>query len=351
MEYALGVDLGTTHIAAAVHHGGRLEMVPVDSPQQERSRALRQVVDAVTTQRGRPPGRIVVTHPAHWGPDRRARFGEMVEAAGLSGVVTLTDPEAAAARHAASHPVDPGDLIAVYDLGGATFDAAVLRRTGTGYEMPGSPAGIERLGGRDFDEAVLGHVTRALGETPADLDAVRHDCAAAKEALSTAAEAHVPVGERRVRITRTEFEALVTPALGDTVEALGRAIRAAGVTAADLRVVLLGGGSSRIPLVAQLIGAAYGRPVLLDPHPADSIAMGAALVASMGLQRPRLPRATVRARARTADSTVEIAPGPPVAEPDPLARQRRRAIVAAVVIVLAGAIIGVALALRATSGL
>jgi molecular chaperone DnaK (HSP70) len=76
-----------------------------------------------------------------------------------------TEPEAAAISYAAGERMADGDVVAVYDLGGGTFDAAVLRRTAGGFELLGRPEGIEQLGGADFDEAVFDHVTRTCRPT------------------------------------------------------------------------------------------------------------------------------------------------------------------------------------------
>src|SRR5690606_28090011 len=140
----------------------------------------------------------------------------------------------------------------------------------TGFEILGQPEGIERLGGIDFDAAVFNHVTKALGgkldeldeDDPATIAAVarlREECVEAKEALSSDTDASIPVLlpniATEVRLTRAELEAMVRPALHSTIEALRRALRSADVTPEQLHSVLLVGGSSRMPLVAQLVGA------------------------------------------------------------------------------------------------
>ena len=91
---------------------------------------------------------------------------------GLRGVATSTrtEPEAAAIAYASRDRVAEGDRVAVYDLGGGTFDAAVLVREGAGFRLAGPPEGVEHLGGIDFDEAVFRHVLTALGDDAAELD-------------------------------------------------------------------------------------------------------------------------------------------------------------------------------------
>ena len=97
-----------------------------------------------------------------------------------------------------------GDRVAVYDLGGGTFDAAVLARDGSGFRLAGPPEGVEQLGGIDFDEAVFRHVLAALGPDVAALDdldpatatglaRLRRDCVEAKEVLSFSVDTVVPV--------------------------------------------------------------------------------------------------------------------------------------------------------------
>ena len=87
----------------------------------------------------------------------------------------------------------------------------------------------------------------------------------------------LPGLQTAVRLTRAEFEAMIRPQLEDSVDALHRAVASAGLAPSDLSAVLLVGGSSRIPLVAQLVSAAFDRPVAVDADPKNAIALGAAL--------------------------------------------------------------------------
>ena len=136
-----------------------------------------------------------------------------------------------------------------------------------------------------------GHVGAALAkldpEDPAALKAMarlRTECTTAKEALSADTEVSIPVllpsVQTEIRLTRGEFEGMIRPTLADTISALERSIRSTGVEPAKVKVVLLVGGSSRIPLVGQLVAAAIGRPVAVDVHPKHAVALGAVLSAS-----------------------------------------------------------------------
>ncbi len=121
-----------------------------------------------------------------------------------TGTSTCTEPEAAAIAYAARDRVAEGDRVAVYDLGGGTFDAAVLVREGAGFRLLGPPEGVEHLGGIDFDEAVFRHVLTTLGDEVAALDdtdpatatglaRLRRDCVEAKEVLSFSVDTVVAV--------------------------------------------------------------------------------------------------------------------------------------------------------------
>lgn len=259
------------------------------------AKLFRWTVDQVEELEGGPPEAIAITRPANWGPFKTDLLEQAVRLADLSDTVTLTEPEAAAIYYASRERVALGSVIAVYDLGGGTFDAAVLRKTRAGWSILGTPEGIERLGGIDFDEAVFGHVRRIVPEAFAALDLadnatltsvglIRRQCVEAKEALSSDIDASIPVllGDvhTAVRLTRSEFEEMIRPTLHETIGAMRRALRSADVQPADVTAVLLVGGSSRIPLIAELVGAEFGRPVAVDAHPKHAVALGAVLAAA-----------------------------------------------------------------------
>ena len=395
MSYALGVDLGTTYTAAAIQRGDRLEIVDLGTRSaaipsvvylrddgevltgEAASRRgttdpgrisrefkrrmgdttaillggvpysvdalmasmLRSVVAIAGERQGGPPEAIAVAHPANWGQYKIDLLEQAVRRADLDDVRFVTEPQAAAIHYATLERLDPGATIAVYDLGGGTFDAAVLRNEADGFHLVGEPEGIERLGGIDFDEAVFRHVAGALGgaleeldpDDPVALSAVtrlRDECVAAKEALSGDTEVSIPVIlpnlQTEVRLTRAEFEAMIRPALGDTLVVLNRTLRSAGIGADDLHSVLLVGGSSRIPLISQLVGAELGRPVALDVHPKHSVALGAAALAAgvteLNAGDAAAAAAPVVAAAPVADTPPEsaAAPEPPApAAPEP----------------------------------
>ena len=349
MAYHLGIDLGTTYTAAAAERGGVVEALTLGNrsasvpsvvflrddgeilvgeaatrrattdpgrvarefkrrvgdptpiilggtpyaAEMLMARVLRWSVDRVCEQQGESPRAIALTHPANWGHYKLDLLTQTVRQVDLDAALLIAEPVAAATFYASQRRLEPGSVVAVYDLGGGTFDAAAVRRTADdSFEIIGSPEGIERLGGIDFDEAVFAHVRAAVGDGLDRLDPeeptaqaavarLRQECIDAKEALSSDTDVSIPVLlpglQTEVRLTRAEFEAMIRPAISETLVALRRAIRTAGVTSEDISAVLLVGGSSRIPLVAQMVGVELGRPIAIDAHPKDAIAFGAAI--------------------------------------------------------------------------
>jgi len=368
--YSLGIDLGTSAVAAAVCDGATLEIVAlgdrsalipaavyrrgsdgalivgehaasrtVSSPARVARDLKRRLGDptpallgdqyypvaallaellghvarTVAERYAEPPDRVALSCPASWDPARRALFADVARHAGLTDPLLVTEAEAAATQHAAAAGLTEGATVAVYDLGGGCFDAAVLGVRPGGLEVLGAPQGVGQLGGIDFDEALLHHVDGKTDGALSSLDIrypralaalarARQDCRVAKETLSVDTRAVVPVhlqdGYVEIRIRRSEFERLIQEQLGATVAALTEAVRSAALDPTSVGTVLLAGGSSRIPLVTKLVTTALGPPTAVHTLPAHGVALGAATLAW---------RSTGRATAQaTAQTTGEI---------------------------------------------
>ncbi len=347
MRYGLGIDLGTSFTAAAVQSVEGTRMVPLSpqvtvpsvayarpdgtlltgtaardaardgdlgrlatgfkrrigdptplvlggtpySPDALMAAQLRDVVEAVTRAQGGPPETVVLTCPAVWGPYRREHFTEVPRLAGLPNSHVRTEPEAVAIHYSMERRLGDGEVVAVYDLGGGTFDTTILRMGGRGLEILGTPEGIEHLGGMDFDETVLANVDDRLDgaisaldrSDPADAAAlaeIRALCVRAKEELSTEPDVTLsvplPSGPRDVVLTRVELNDMLRPSVLLTTDALRRTISSAGLRTEDVSAILLAGGSSRIPLVDQMVSAELGRPVRMTLHPKYTVALGGA---------------------------------------------------------------------------
>jgi hypothetical protein len=258
------------------------------------ARTVADVVATVAEREGGLPEGVILTHPAMWGPHRIGVVAAALESVGVGNVQFMTEPEAAARHYESSRALDEGETLAVYDLGGGTFDCVILRKTGESFQPLGRPVGLDNLGGADFDDAVLRHVLRSA-EVPAEvlqdaspdariaLSQLRRECVDAKEALSFDSDVVIPVlvtaGRSSVRLTRGEFEAMIDTAVAQTIDALQDALESAGVAPDELESILLIGGSSRIPLVAQRLSEELDRPIAVDADPKSSIALGAARTA------------------------------------------------------------------------
>ena len=261
------------------------------------------IVETVTSQFGEAPAAIAVTHPANWTAFQLNALQQSLEEVGLGAVRLLSEPEAAVIDFATVAHIAPGEVHVVYDLGGGTFDVAVLRKLRDGFEQVGQAAGIERLGGVDFDEALFQHV---LGQLPSDsveaarshpdarqaLAQFRRGCVEAKESLSTEdaldVAAVLPGLAATVRVTRDEFEDMIRPVVRQSVALVRAVLTKAKIRDEDVKDVLLIGGSSRIPLVAELIRDELGLPTRIDAHPKLVVARGAARWA--GTTPPRRTR-------------------------------------------------------------
>lgn len=272
------------------------------APEQVLSYLIRDLYQAAVAKAGAAAEKVVFSHPATWGTFKVETLTEAAVLAGIARevIATISEPEAAALAYDSQQPLTAGELVAVYDLGGGTFNAAVLRRTQSGFELLPGAAGIDRLGGDDFDDEIFQHVVRALQPEFSELDPddevtirsvwdLRNQCNQAKEALSFNPEAVIDVQlpgiQRLVRITRAEFERAITTDILRTVDVLSQAISNAELEPTDISRILLVGGSCRIPLVNQLVHSELKRPVAVDQHPSHTIAIGASLVAT-GVSNP-----------------------------------------------------------------
>ncbi|MEU5852060.1 Hsp70 family protein [Saccharopolyspora shandongensis] len=257
---------------------------------------LHRVAEETTRQLGgAQPDEVRLTHPAQWGTVRRNVLLSAARLAGFTCNLVLIPEPVAAAAHFASFPdrtLGAGQALAVYDLGAGTFDCAIVGATQNGFAVLAED-GLADLGGLDVDQALLEHVGRQVSnkdpqrwqrllrpESTGDRRAqraLREDVRAAKEALSRHPQTEVPMPEpfEDVLVTRAELEALVRPSMLRSVELLAAVLRSNGMAPERLAGVYLVGGSSRLPLVASLIGEQLRIvPTTLD-QPETAVALGA----------------------------------------------------------------------------
>ncbi len=282
---------------------------------------------AVPVHGGRRPDELRITHPARWGEGRLARLRAAASVAGFDDPLLVPEPVGAAVYFAAGQLL-PGDYVAVYDLGGGTFDTAVLQRAETGFEVIGEPGGRDDLGGEDFDDRLYRYLGRRLDpeqwQTLIAPDSGRswqrahydfkQDVRRAKEHLSRYPDATVrtpiPDGED-IDVSRPEFEALIREDIESTVAELERTIMAAGHSVDDLAAIYIAGGSSRIPLIWRRIEERIGKQPSTFGDPKAVIALGAA--------RVHLPTSS-RPVSRTETATTGVGETPPTDPPRPPGR-------------------------------
>ncbi|EXG81566.1 ABC transporter substrate-binding protein [Cryptosporangium arvum] len=272
---------------------GRVLLGPREVPVVELIAAvLRRVLTEAVRTAGEPPAEVLLTHPAAWGPARRAVLRAAATRAGIGSPVLVAEPVAAArafAVHAAALP--PGGIAVVYDLGAGTFDVSVVRREWDGYGVLATD-GLPDTGGLDVDAAIVAHLRAAHPDpgswarltTPSTADDRRahrqlwDDVKRAKEMLSRVASTQIvlPLIGVEVPLGREELDALAAPLIARTVATVGATLRAAGAGAPD--AVYLVGGGSRFPLVATALHRALGLAPTTVEQPELVVAEGALLL-------------------------------------------------------------------------
>ena len=229
----------------------------------------------------------VVTVPAYFDDSQRQATKDAAKLAGLNVFRLLNEPTAAAIAYGLDQKAE--GIIAVFDLGGGTFDISILRLRKGVFEVM-STGGDSALGGDDFDHAIAQWWLQQAGLSTDDNHALMRQlltaARCAKENLTSASKAELTVelanGERiSHELSRDQFDTLIKDLVKKTIVACRRAMRDAGIDKSNVSAIVMVGGSTRVPLVRQQVEKFFGRSAHTNINPDQVVAIGAAIQADI----------------------------------------------------------------------
>jgi molecular chaperone HscA len=239
----------------------------------------------VEEELGAPVTKAVVTVPAYFNDVQRQATRDAGKLAGLDVLRIVNEPTAASLAYGLD--TQEAQTIAVYDLGGGTFDISVLRIQDGIFEVL-STHGDTFLGGDDFDRAIVEHWMKNNAIEPALLSVdkqlsqeLRLLAETAKKHLSLESHFSAPLRSYDCQLSRVEFEELIAPLVNKSLECCGQALRDANLSAGDIRHVVMVGGSTRVPLVKLAVSRFFQQEVYDKINPDEVVALGAAIQADV----------------------------------------------------------------------
>lgn len=244
---------------------------------------LKALKERIEKELDAPVSKAVITVPAYFNDTQRQATRDAGKLAGLDVLRIVNEPTAAALAYSA----DQEGAVAVYDLGGGTFDVSILQIQEGIYEVL-STNGDTYLGGDDFDRAIVeywlenaGIPVEKLQEDRSFGQQIRLLAEEAKKKLSTADTFSAEINGHHFSISRSTFNQLIQPFIDRTLECCKNALRDARLQVSDIKKVVMVGGSTRVPLVRESVSACFQQPVFDRINPDEVVALGAAIQADV----------------------------------------------------------------------
>ena len=234
-----------------------------------------------------PVNKAVITVPAYFNDAQRQATRDAGKLAGLDVLRIINEPTAASLAYGIGLHKDDHKTIAVYDLGGGTFDISILRITNGIFEVL-STNGDTYLGGDDFDSAIVQFWLHQLNINEEEIitnksfaQAIRLKAEEAKKHLSLNKNFSAELNGYSLILTKNQFESLISDFINRTIVCCKNALKDADLTVKDIEEIIMVGGSTRVPAVKNAISKLFGKEVNLSMNPDEVVALGAALQADI----------------------------------------------------------------------
>ncbi|MFN0081491.1 MAG: Fe-S protein assembly chaperone HscA [Ferruginibacter sp.] len=234
-----------------------------------------------------PVNKAVITVPAYFNDAQRQATRDAGKLAGLDVLRIINEPTAASLAYGLGINKDEHKTIAVYDLGGGTFDVSILKLNSGVFEVL-STNGDTYLGGDDFDNAIVKHWQQQANFTDDELladrslaQALRLKAEEAKKHLSDNENFSSTLNGIEITIDKSELNKLIKPLVDKTIESCKKAMKDAALTKNEIDEIIMVGGSTRVPLVNEMVSHYFGKPVNNSVNPDEVVALGAAIQADI----------------------------------------------------------------------